>query len=287
MLKAPLRWKRARHVFVNSMADVYHDDITNEQIATIFGVMAACPQHTFLVLTKRADRMLEWFRWAERFGAGYDLLRCGLPSGLLTCAWEACAGDAWEDVEPPFDCVTPDIATFGASWPLPNVWLGVSVEDQQRADERIPLLRQSPAALRWLSVEPLLGRVELDLQNIDWVVAGGESGPGARQCDRRWIADVVDQCCRAHVPVFLKQLGAAYCDTANAVGGAQTRSTPEYGPIRRLRDPKGANMDEWPPELRVRERPSKGRASLPGPFAATDTAALESLSVTMQLAGEK
>ena len=274
MLEAPLRWKRARHVFVNSMSDLFHSDIGDEQIAAIFGVMSACQRHTFQVLTKRPERMVEWFQWAETHGAGYDMLRGDMPNGLLTCAWEACSGDAWEDIEPPDDWVTPDIATFGGCWPLPHVWIGVSIEDQQRATERIPLLRQTPAAIRWLSVEPLLERVLLELDGIDWVVVGGESGPRARQCDRRWIEDVVQQCRRAGVPVFVKQLGANYADPENAVGGSQTPRMPEFGPITRLKDRKGADMNEWPTALRIRERPSANRR-----FAVANNAALHSNDV--------
>ncbi|HEX2677839.1 MAG TPA: DUF5131 family protein, partial [Polyangiales bacterium] len=157
MLDAPLRWKKPRRIFVNSMSDLFHDDITNEQIAAVFGVMAACPQHTFQVLTKRPARMKAWFDKVREIGATVaaklprvqtsdpqrytKLFIADQAEGILQRALWGCE----LEVTPPF------------AWPLPNVWLGVSAEDQQRADERIPLLLQTPAAVRFVSAEPLLG----------------------------------------------------------------------------------------------------------------------------------
>jgi protein gp37 len=244
-LADPLRWREPSTVFVNSMSDLFYEGFTNEEIAAVFGVMAAAPQHTFQVLTKRAKRMREWFEWAEAEGRKYDLLAFE-PRALLACAWEACAGDAWGDVEP--DSRLGDLPShevFGENWPLPNVWLGVSVENQAAADERIPELLQTPAAVRFLSCEPLIGEVDLDLPRcendhhgpdawglagdeatpwcsecelersyghwlhldggIDWVIAGCESGPGARRCGVEWLRSLRDQCADAGVPYFLKQ----------------------------------------------------------------------------------
>ena len=146
--------------------------------------------------------------------------------------------------------------------PPPNVWLGVSVENQEMADQRIPLLLDTPAAVRFLSVEPLLGPVHLvpfmnvgdtyDDRLIDWVIVGGESGPKARPCELRWIGSILDQCKVAGVPAFVKQLGAR----------AMHRSflTDEPGQVR-LNDRKGGNPAEWPPELRVREWPAERGAT--------------------------
>jgi len=233
-LAEPLRWRHPREIFVNSMSDLFHESLSNEQIAAVFGVMAACPQHTFQVLTKRAKRMRKWFEWAEEHGDGHDMMRFG-PSALLTCAWEASAGDVWgddDDGRPNHKLLDlPNAATYGTSWPLPNVWIGVSVENQEAADERIPHLLATPAAVRFLSCEPLLGLVDLRRvrpnpipidaltgrwsvpqrdgstqdPRVHWVIAGCESGPGARPCATAWLRDLRDQCADADVPYFLKQ----------------------------------------------------------------------------------
>jgi protein gp37 len=247
VLDKPLRWKRPRRIFVNSLSDLFHESLSEEQIAAVFGVMAASPQHTFQVLTKRPARMVEWFRWAESYGDGYDLLRAGMPSGLLTCAHEAVSGDAWEDVEPPTTEMTPSAERFGTAWPLPNVWLGCSVEDQATADERIPLLVEVPAALRWVSYEPALGPVNFRrVSSLDWIVVGGESGPGARPFDVEWARSAIRQGREAGVPAFVKQLGANRYDN-----GKPFRS---WGAMK-LRDRKGGEPEEWPEDLRVREWP--------------------------------
>jgi len=137
-LADPLRWRRPRRIFVNSMSDLFHESLTNEEIAAVFGVMAAAPQHTFQVLTKRARRMREWFEWIGT--ANLDWLRTYAQRAL----------------DPTF---TKRYVDRGTTWPLPNVWIGVSVENQEAADERIPDLVRTPAAVRFLSCEPLLGPV--------------------------------------------------------------------------------------------------------------------------------
>ena len=127
-LADPLRWKKPRRIFVNSMSDLFHERLTNEQIAAVFGVMAAAGSHTFQVLTKRAARMREWFAWAGDHGASGARSACRASAALYLGALP----------EPP-----------GAdTWPLPNVWLGVSAENQAAADERIPDLLATPAAVR-------------------------------------------------------------------------------------------------------------------------------------------
>lgn len=193
-LADPLRWKKPRRVFVNSMSDLFHESLTNEQIAAVFGVMAAAPQHTFQVLTKRARRMREWFEWVRcQRGQTARSVCSQIASPLVKRPWDFAMGDR--------------------SWPLPNVWLGVSVENQAAA-ERIPELLATPAAVRWISAEPLIGPVNLAAsspnarslaEDLDWVVAGCESGPGARPCDVEWLRYLRDQSKRAGVPFFLKQ----------------------------------------------------------------------------------
>jgi protein gp37 len=173
-LDEPLRRKKPARIFVCSMSDLFHENVPNKFILDVFGTMNNCPQHTFLVLTKRPDRMNKLLAWLYNY-------------------------------------------------PLPNVWLGVTAENQARADERIPLLLQTPAAKRFVSIEPMLGPINLNSlsdgktfwtrpaeceQNaIDWVIAGGETGPGARECKEEWIQSVYNQCQVAGVPFFFKQPG--------------------------------------------------------------------------------
>lgn len=250
-LSAPLRRKVPTMYFVNSMSDLFGEGLTNEQIAAVFGVMAACPRHTFQVLTKRADRMAEWFRWIESRDTG--------PHAL--CVLEAL--DYPLELDSPKGARNRLDAGPGWPWPLPNVWLGVSVERQEEADERIPHLLRCSAAVRWVSAEPLLGPVNLDeylyqresqyggitaaprnsigvTDALDWVVTGGESGHGARPCDMQWLRQIGEHCRLAGTAWFNKQLGA----------------DPRDGPARpRIVDKKGADPSEWPEDLRVREWP--------------------------------
>jgi len=155
LVDLPLRWHRPKMIFVNSMSDLFHEDIPLGFIQSVFGTMKAARHHIFQILTKRADRLAE--------------LSSELP------------------------------------WPS-NVWMGVTVE---RADYtfRVDRLRQVPARTRFLSCEPLLGPLDLDLSGIGWVIVGGESGPGARPMDLGWARSIRDQCNNGRVPFFLKQLG--------------------------------------------------------------------------------
>ena len=176
-LTKPFRWKTPRRIFVNSMSDLFHPDVPDEFIGSVFSVMARAPQHTFMVLTKRPKRMRDLLtKWVEK-GSFRDQQK------------------QW--VQP-------------ATMPLPNVWIGVSIESDQycfRAD----LLRETPAAVRFLSLEPLLSVLpSLDLAGIDWVIAGGESGPKARPMHPDWVRDIRDQCITADIPFFFKQWGE-YC----------------------------------------------------------------------------
>jgi protein gp37 len=243
----PSSWRKPARVFVNSMSDLFHDGVQESFIASVFAEMALTPRHTFQVLTKRPERML-------------DIVTRLAP--LHTAA-------------------------DGSGWPLPNVWIGVSCEDQQRADERIPLLLQTPAAVRFISAEPLLGPVDLvtgsdvtevghvnwlrgfsgsepAIPGLDWVIVGGESGAGARPCNVAWVRSIVEQCASAGVACFVKQFGSA-------ITGVRLDGPPYSSPPRRdgflihwtsentgtfgLGDRKGGDPFEWPEDLRVREFP--------------------------------
>jgi len=160
VLDKPLHWQKPSRIFVNSMSDLFHDRVKDEWIDRIFAIMATACQHTFQVLTKRPARMVDY---AHALADG----RRGLPP-----VWDERQQRErhWEGLPP-------------------NVWLGASVEDQTTADERIPLLLQTPAAIRWVSYEPALGPVDFSswlADGLDWIVVGGESGPGARRFDLAW-----------------------------------------------------------------------------------------------------
>lgn len=255
LLDQPLRWTRPRRIFVNSMSDLFHPDVPEEFIDQVFAVMALAPHHVFQVLTKRPGRMREYL-----LDRGDDL-----GARLCQVTYEITGMDPGPAPE----------------WPLPNVWLGTSVENQATADERIPYLLETPAAVRWLSCEPLLGPVDLGYRGagallidgagkkmvpqawaphqVDWVVVGGESGPGARPCNVAWIGSLVDQCRGAGVPVFVKQLGADPCIYHEP---ATENGFPIEAPFREhlrldgaIRHSKGGDPSEWPEDLRVREYP--------------------------------
>lgn len=200
-LDQPLRWKRPRKVFVNSLSDLFHDDVPDEYIAHVWAVMALASQHTFQVLTKRHGRMRALLKsWDFRI--------------LVHDAVTELNGAERDEV-----------------WPLPNVWVGVTVEDQQRADLRVPALLDTPAVVRFLSCEPLLGPVRLcrcdgaafevkahpfivnascplhGAVRVDWVIAGGESGKDARPMHPDWARSLRDQCQATGVPFLFKQRG--------------------------------------------------------------------------------
>jgi protein gp37 len=202
-LEYPIHWRKSRMVFVNSMSDLFHEQVPDEFIAQVFRVMLETPRHTYQILTKRPERMLAWRR------------------------------DFW----PVWSRDLP-MKYMGVRLELPNIWLGVSVENQHWADVRVPLLLQTPAAVRFLSCEPLLSPVDLTrwirayqpeeaardharwegpfytspslpLTTIDWVIAGGESGPKHRPMDLDWARSLRDQCQVAGVSYFFKQVGGA------------------------------------------------------------------------------
>lgn len=242
-LGLPLRWKGPARIFVNSVSDLFHGAVPFPYIAAVLGVIAATPQHTYQVLTKRPERALEFFRWLEEAAGGHPaafLLEAAAPYGVGVGAdsrWDR-ASPVRQGADSRWDGLTPVRQGALPPWPLPNLWLGVSVEDQRAAERRIPLLRQAPAALRFLSCEPLLGPLEPGLEGIGWVIAGGESGgAGVRPMQEGWVRSLLERCRRAGVPFFFKQAGRGL---ARAWG---------------CRDPKGADPTEWPPDLRVREWP--------------------------------
>ena len=236
VLLKPLRWKRPRMIFVNSTSDLFHPGVPEAVIDRIFAVMALCPQHTFQVLTKRPERMREYLQPCRATPVGMEAL--GLTMQELAARPKSDVGKGV--------MLTGDIAHLKV-WPLPNVWLGTSVEDQRRANERIPHLLATPAAVRFISAEPLLGPIDLEaswhgetaldaecwgqcawcekgnpaLHNcqrglgdwergrsgLDWVIVGGESGGGARPMHPDWARSLRDQCAAAGVPFFFKQWG--------------------------------------------------------------------------------
>jgi len=186
-LTDPLRWRKPRRIFVNSMSDLFHENLTDEQIDRVFAVMALAPRHTFQVLTKRPARMLTYMTGlADRGGSGRGFARLEASARGL--------GYTMRFNGMPL-----------LSWPISNVHLGVSVENQAAADERIPLLLQTPAAVRWISAEPLLGPIDLGGAALDWVVVGGESGSEHRPMNMAWLASIVARCRANGIPVWVKQ----------------------------------------------------------------------------------
>ncbi|MBP8275410.1 MAG: phage Gp37/Gp68 family protein [Propionivibrio sp.] len=200
-----LRWKKGRRIFVCPRADLFHDDVPFEFIAAVFGAMAIASQHTFLITTKRPERMLSFFEWLD-----HEASRVPTSSGAASLCILQLLKTGVDLPRSAGSAKSADIA-----WPLRNVQLGVSVEDQPAADERIPLLLKTPAVIRWLSLEPLLGSVDLELLDcmggpyraIDWVVVGGESGENARPMHPEWAREIQEQCHYAKVPFFFKQWG--------------------------------------------------------------------------------
>lgn len=240
-LLVPLKWKKPRRIFVNSMSDLFHENVPDEWIDKIFAVMALAPRHTFQILTKRPKRMLEYF--SAYHASVVELTRARLA--IDRCSAEMNGG-----------------SFHGNGWPLPNVWLGVSVEDQETADERIPLLLQVPAAIRFVSYEPALAPVNfrlgiyqlvsggsqgISLVGLDWIIVGGESGPNARPFDFVWARQVISQCRASETKCFIKQLGSK---ARGPLGQAP------YSEAMNLKDRAGADPSEWPKDLRVQEFPS-------------------------------
>jgi protein gp37 len=268
-LEQPLRWKKPKIIFVNSMSDLFHQDVPDEFIDKVFAIMALCPQHIFQVLTKRPERM---FKYADA---------CRITP-ISQAMWRP--GLKIEVIRPAVDrllAIGSDSGQLGL--PLPNVWLGVSVEDQATADERIPWLLKTPASVRFVSYEPALGPVnfkhwmwpmcwhwaaeyktpeeakaagaycELKPQAlvsaysifIDWVIAGGESGDGARPMHPDWARGARDQCVASKVPFFFKQWGEflpVEWNPASGIGPTYKR----VGKRQAGRELDGKEWDEMP-----------------------------------------
>lgn len=189
-LEEPLHWRKPRKIFVCDMSDLFHEAVPAEFIVHVFAVMSRASQHTFQVLTKRPERMRAFLSRAKNW------------EGWMTLDGEAPIGYGGQS----------PIFASSVRWPLPNVWIGVSVENQHFADERIPALLATPAAVRFISAEPLLGPIFLKNYghspwNPFWVICGGESGPGARPMYPDWARSLRDQCQAAGVPFFFKQWG--------------------------------------------------------------------------------
>lgn len=264
-LTEPLHWRKRCRIFVNSMSDLFHEALPDEAIDRVFAVMALCPQHKFQVLTKRADRMRAYIKQKEiQERIGNEAAKIDDSMGFP---------QDWDYFDLP-------------AWPMHNVWLGVSVEDQKTADERIPLLLQTPAAVRFVSYEPALGPVDFTRlvvgrngmtgqavrtwdalrgcstvhdpvfgaggvapAKLDWIIIGGESGPEARPFDIENARCTIAQCKAAGVACFVKQLGSN-----------RTSSLPDAPTYRDqwlidVKDKKGGDPAEWSWDLRVREYP--------------------------------
>lgn len=228
-LQQPYKWKKPRKIFVNSMSDCFHESVKDEWLDQFFAVAALTPRHTYQILTKRPERMLQYLCYPER----QAMIRAHLGMDDAMC------------------------------WPLPNVWLGVTVENQKAADERIPLLLRTPASIRFLSCEPLLEKMTVSLwlnkgggkgwvngsrqvgtigKQLDWLIIGGESGNSARLCNVEWIRFLVNEGQKSKVPVWVKQMGSKVFSPKNPMWDNSITG-------------KGTDQSEWPEDLRVREFP--------------------------------
>lgn len=229
-IRKPLGWRAPRLIFVNSMSDVFHEGLKPSEIAQIFAVMALASQHTYQVLTKRPELMLA-FLSDPRTPASIEM--------------------AMQVVKP---------GSKLPEWPLRNVWVGTSVEDQKRADERVPILLKVPATVRFLSMEPLLGEVKLspvmkagDWRKLHWIIVGGESGPGARPMHPTWARTIRDDCARHGTAFFFKQVGSnrwvndrqakEFLSTAGRVSARKT-SAGDQGIVRGSKKSGGRLLDK-------------------------------------------
>ena len=219
-LTEPLKWKKPRRIFVDSMSDLFHEAFDFNYIAACFSVMALASQHTFQVLTKRPERAARFFEWARAAGTALEMDDANVFHHFTIQGRNN--GAAWESAIRQVEDQNAELL------PLPNVWIGTSVATQTDADKNLAILRQIPAAVRFVSAEPLIEAISfrpraenltamMDLLSrgvadkpdmlggIDWLIVGGESGPGARPCNVEWIRSIVQQCRAASVPVFVKQ----------------------------------------------------------------------------------
>lgn len=257
-LTQPIRWGRPRNIFVCSMTDLFEERVPDHWIDRIFAVMGTASWHNYQVLTKRAVRMRDYMVGMAPLG----LLK-GMPAPIQD-RWDAARRPLWLWAKQYRPKLVDMIGVLMADprWPFRNVWMGVSAENQKWADERIPLLGETPAAHRWVSAEPLLGPIDLHrggftllepIQSpsgtkwpgLNLVIVGGESGNGARHMNVAWAADIIAQCRAAKVPVFVKQLGRY----------PYAQSSPTSVEFLGLNHRKGGEPMEWPEALRVRELP--------------------------------
>jgi protein gp37 len=195
-LDAPLRWAKPRRIFVNSMSDLFHELVPFEFVDRVFAVAALAPRHTFQVLTKRPERMAEYFDPE------------GLPERELAIL-EATRAFVSKGAPYQGKGLTDHLSNRESILPLPNAWLGTSVEDN-RVIDRVDYLRRVPAVIRFLSCEPLIGSLDrLDLEGVHWVIVGGESGPNHRPIETRWVRELCKQSAEAGAAFFFKQWGGA------------------------------------------------------------------------------
>ncbi len=286
-LTAPMRRKKPTTYFVNSMGDLFHESVTDEMIDKIFAVMALCPQHVFQILTKRAARMRAYFEgpwqgvnpiWARVADATFEFA----PQGKLPSNFHGTERAIGPNGIPEFGW-----RRFLNIGPLPNVWLGVSCEDQERADERIPDLLATPAAVRFVSCEPLLGPIDLTKvacmtgcrppdycnfchpdggkatgkmdalqKGIGWVITGGESGQGTRPMNPQWARDIRDQCVSVNIPFFHKQNGE-FASVSEVEGPGDHYSFGDGRTVRRVGKKRAGRLldgQEW------NEMPERGQS---------------------------
>lgn len=244
-LLKPLSWKSPKKVFACSMSDIGHENVENEWLDKIFSVMAIA-NHTFQVLTKRPERLKTYLRSGAKQRIRRGAVDLGRQLGLPPKRYEV-------------------YETCQFRWPLPNVWIGTSIENQKTADDRIPKLLQTPAAKLFLSCEPLLEAVDLTkiyrisnltqteltwLDYLHWIIIGGESGVGARPCHIEWIRSIVRQCKPTNVAVFVKQLGSNAIESTPYIDGVVQNNFQ-----MKLLDRKGGNIDEFPKDLRIQQFP--------------------------------
>lgn len=240
----PLKWRKPKKIFVCSQSDLFHPEVPFLFIAAAFGVMAMAPQHTFQVLTKHPRRAIEFFSWvdAEQGGA------------LMACLWYARKAIG-ADLATRFDPYPDNLP----AWPLENVWFGVTVEDRDRAHERLPLLEKIPATIRWVSAEPLLEAISLApwMKFIDWVVVGGESAQTravTRPFDLGWARLLLRDCRTFGKAFFMKQLGTKPIPAAPP-GAVTVMALGLPVPPGKSSRYKFHEPEHWPEDLRVQEFP--------------------------------
>lgn len=262
-LEEPLRWRKPRRVFVGSMTDLFHPAVPDGFLVAIWEVMRQTPQHTYQVLTKRPQRMAAWVqRWHDITGEDFVPKLARGPEATRA-AHPSPKGQLWADYldqlgPPPEGCAYPTFDWMEGPLrmlpcePLPNVWLGTSIESDRytwRADH----LRATPAAVRFISAEPLLGPLpSLDLTGIDWLIVGGESGPGARPMHPDWVRDLRDRCALPDLnDCWSSPEGRGDRHTAFLFKQAGSVLGREWG----CSDHKGGDITAWPEDLRIREYP--------------------------------